>query len=143
MAEKNKTQPTKVSPQRYVAALENTGRRADAERLMDLFADWVGAPAKMWGSSIIGFGRYHYTYESGREGDAPLAGFAPRKNELVVYLVGRIEDQTDKLSRLGPHKMGKACLYVKRLEQIDEKVLRALVLDSVAYLKEKYPTFDA
>lgn len=142
MKAKNKTRPSEISAKDYIASLENPQRRADAERLLTLMGEWVGVPAKMWGPSIIGFGRYHYTYESGREGDAPLAGFAARKNETVIYLVGRIEKQAERLARLGPHKMGKACLYVKRLEQIDEAVLHELVMDSIAHLKKTYPTFD-
>lgn len=139
---KNKTHPTDISPIDYVAAVQNAQRRTDAEYLLKKMQTWVGAPAKMWGPSIIGFGRYHYTYESGREGDAPLAAFAPRKNETVVYLAGKIDEQGEKLARLGPHKMGQSCLYIKRLEHIDEAVLHALVSESVAYLRKKYPTFN-
>lgn len=93
----------------------------------------------MWGPTMIGFGSYHYIYESGREGDMFLAGFAPRKTELVIYLVGKIQDQAELLDKLGKHKMGKACLYVKRLEQIDMDVLEELIVKSIAAIKAQYP----
>ena len=106
---------------------------------MQLFERVTGAPAKMWGPTMIGFGQYHYKYDSGREGDLFLAGFAPRKSELVVYLVGKIENQSALLAKLGKHRMGRACLYIKRLEQIDLAVLEELVRKSIAALKAKYP----
>lgn len=135
----NKTKPTAVSPQDYVAQVEKDWQRQDAYWLMEMMERVVGEPAKMWGPSIIGFGQYHYRYESGREGDAMLAGFAPRKGNTVVYLVGKIPDQQDLLDKLGPYKMGRACLYLKNLEKIDRAVLEELVVKSVAAQRAKYP----
>lgn len=135
----NKTKPTAASPQEYVANVEMDWQRADAAWLMKMMERVVGAPAKMWGPSIIGFGQYHYKYESGREGDAMLAGFAPRKGQNVVYLVGEIPDQQELLDRLGPYKMGKACLYLKNLDKIDRDILEELVVKSVTALRAKYP----
>lgn len=94
----------------------------------------------MWGPSIIGFGQFHYRYDSGHEGDSFLAGFSPRKAETVVYLMGQIPDQTELLGGLGPHRMGKGCLYIRNLDKIDFTVLTELVNKSVAALKAKYPT---
>jgi hypothetical protein len=103
-------------------------RREDARRLCGLLADWTGEPPAMWGTSIVGFGSYHYRYESGHGGTAALVGFSPRKANLVLYLVGGVEDRHRKLlERLGPHKTGKGCLYLKRLDDVDHEVLRQLV----------------
>ena len=137
--DQNKTKPTDVSPAAHVGALENDVRRRDAERLLVHFEKLTGEKPNMWGSSIIGFGTYRYRYDSGREGEMFLAGFAPRKTETVVYLMGEIPDQAELLSRLGRHKAGKSCLYIKDLEEIDLAVLTELVVKSVAALKEKYP----
>jgi len=128
-----------MSPEDYVAAVEHDGRRADCQVLMQLMRRLTGEEPKMWGPSMIGFGSYHYVYESGREGDMFVAGFAPRKSELAIYLMGRIPDQADLLATLGKHKMGKSCLYVKRLDQIDMAVLEALIVKSIAAIKAQYP----
>ncbi|MEU8298973.1 DUF1801 domain-containing protein [Micromonospora sp. NPDC048909] len=122
------TVPTDVSVDDFLAAVPDDRRRADAERLRALMGEVTGEPAAMWGPSIVGFGSYHYTYESGRSGDAPLVGFSPRKQQLVVYLVGGFEARYGAvLARLGPHKTGKGCLYLKRLDDVDESALRELV----------------
>jgi hypothetical protein len=103
-------------------------RREDARALCALMADWTGESPRVWGTGIVGFGSYDYKYASGHEGTAPLVAFAPRKTSLVVYLVGGIEERYPKLlEQLGPHKTGKGCLYLKRLEQVDRVVLRKLV----------------
>lgn len=116
----------------FLATVENEARRNDAHRLIELMTEVTGEPPVMWGPSIIGFGSYHYRYATGREGDAPLAGFSPRKQNLVVYLVGGYEDRYAKLlEQLGPHKAGKACLYLKRLADVDLEALRTLVERSV------------
>ena len=123
-----KTQPTSASPEAFLAAVPNDARRADARRLNELLAEWTGEPPKLWGPSIVGYGEYRYRYDSGREGTAPLVGFSPRKASLVVYLVGGIEARYPKLlEQLGPHKLGKGCLYLKRLDDVDQDVLRTLV----------------
>ena len=103
-------------------------RREDAHRLCALMQEITGNPPAMWGTSIIGFGRYHYRYASGREGDGPLAGFSPRGQHLVIYLVGEFADRhRAALARLGPHKTGKGCLYIKRLDDVDHDALRELI----------------
>jgi hypothetical protein len=120
--------PTGAAVQEFLAAVPDERRRADAHRLCELMEQITGEPAAMWGPSIVGFGSHHYRYDSGREGDAPLAGFSPRKANLVVYLVGGYEQRYPSLlAKLGPHKTGKACLYLRRLEDVDQAVLRQLV----------------
>ncbi|GIJ80921.1 protein of unknown function (DU1801) [Micromonospora phaseoli] len=122
------TAPTGQPVEEFLAAVPNESRRADAQRLIALMREVTGEEPVMWGPSIIGFGRYHYRYDSGREGDSALAGFSPRKQHLVVYLVGGFEDRyASALARLGPHKTGKGCLYLKSLDRVDLAVLRELV----------------
>ncbi len=137
MAE-NKTKATQVSVAAHIAAITNEGQRNDCEALAGLLTKWTKAEPKMWGPTIVGFGLYRYKYESGREGESCISGFAARKNELVVYLAAESEQQKQLLARLGKHKMGKACLYFKRLSDIDVKVLQQLVLGSVAEIKRRY-----
>ncbi|MET7328182.1 DUF1801 domain-containing protein [Nonomuraea sp. NPDC005650] len=122
------TVPTDASVDDFLAAVSDTRRRADAERLRAILSEVTGEPAVMWGPSIVGFGSYRYTYASGRTGDWPLAGFSPRKQQLVVYLVGGFEERhASVLARLGPHRAGKGCLYLKRLDDVDESALRELI----------------
>jgi Domain of unknown function (DU1801) len=122
-----KTLPSEQSVDAFIAAAPSA-RRTDAETLCRLLAKWTGEPPTMWGTSIVGFGSYRYRYDSGHEGTAPLVGFSPRKANLVLYLVGGVEDRYPKLlQRLGPHKVGKGCLYLKRLDVVDHEVLRTLV----------------
>jgi Domain of unknown function (DU1801) len=137
MAE-NKTKVTQVSVEDHIAAIANEAQREDCATLVRLLQQWTKAPPKMWGPTIIGFGLYRYKYESGREGEMCITGFAARKNELVVYLVAEGEQQTQRLAQLGTHKMGKACLYFKRLSDIDVKVLEQLVKSSIAEIKQRY-----
>jgi hypothetical protein len=123
-----KTLPSDQSADAFLAAVPDDARREDALALAGLMSEWTGEPAVMWGTSIVGFGRYDYRYESGREGTAPLVGFSPRKANLVVYLVGGVEGRyPELLEQLGPHKLGKGCLYLKRLGDVDRETLRALV----------------
>jgi hypothetical protein len=133
----NKTKPTKVSPAAFVADIANERQRKDSRELMKLFRELTGKPAKMWGPTIVGFGTYHYVYPSGREGDAPLIGFAPRKGELVIYL----HPGPDKglRAKLGKHKASVSCLYIKTLEDIDIAVLRQLAQASIAEVRRRYP----
>ncbi|MET7705025.1 DUF1801 domain-containing protein [Micromonospora sp. NPDC005413] len=120
--------PTEVSVDDFLAAIPDERKRADAGRLRAVMGEVTGESAVMWGPSIVGFGRYRYTYDSGRTGEAPLAGFSPRKQHLVVYLVGGFEDRYGPiLARLGPHRVGKGCLYLKRLDDVDESALRELI----------------
>jgi hypothetical protein len=124
--------PSGVPVGEYLDAVPDAGRRADAHRLRELIEDVTGEPPAMWGPGIVGFGRYHYRYDSGREGDATLAAFAPRKQHLVVYLVAGYEDRYPAaLGKLGTYKAGKGCLYLKRLADVDEAVLRELIENTV------------
>lgn len=134
-----KTKPTPVSVTDFIAAVENPKRRADAETLLALFTEISGEPAKMWGRSIIGFGRYHYRYDSGHEGDAPRLGFSPRKAQTVVYVMSGAAGQADQIARLGKVKSSVSCLYINRLDQIDMEVLREMAVTSLAHMRERYP----
>jgi hypothetical protein len=131
MAE-NKTKPTDASVEDYIASRANEQQRADCQELMALLQKVTKQPPTMWGPSIVGFGVYRYTYESGRTGEAPIAGFAIRGRELVVYLVADGDEQRSLSSKLGKHKMGKACLYFRQLADLDKVVLEQLVAGSVA-----------
>lgn len=137
MAE-NKTRSTGASVEDYLAARGSEQQRADCQELMTLLEKATQQPPRMWGPSIVGFGSYRYTYESGHTGEAPLAGFAIRGRELVVYVTAEPDEQKSLLSRLGPHKMGKSCLYFKRLADLDRPVLEKLVAGSVAEVKRRY-----
>ncbi|MEO0872519.1 MAG: DUF1801 domain-containing protein [Pseudomonadota bacterium] len=144
MAE-NKTKPTTVDPRDFVAAVEHDRRRRDAERLLDIFQDVTGLEPRMWGPSLIGYGRYHYKYDSGREGDMLMTGFSPRKANLVMYIMPGYQGDAMQgmLSRLGKHKLGKACLYINKLADVDEDVLREIIAFGVATVRERYETFDS
>jgi hypothetical protein len=119
---------TGESVEAFLSSIPNEQRLTDARQLCALMQDITGEPAEMWGTSIVGFGRYHYRYASGHEGDSALASFSPRKEHLVVYLVGEFESRySTALARLGPHKTGKGCLYLKRLSDVNEDALRELI----------------
>lgn len=137
MAE-NKTKPTDASVEDYIASRANEQQRADCQELMALLQKVTRQPPTMWGPSIVGYGVYRYTYDSGRTGEAPVAGFAIRGRELVVYLVAEGDKQKSLLSRLGKHKMGKSCLYFKQLADLDKSVLEQLVANSVAEVRQRY-----
>jgi hypothetical protein len=134
----NKTKPTDVSPAAFIAKVANEQQRRDCRELMKLFREVTGKPAKMWGPSIVGFGSYHYVYPSGREGDAPLIGFAPRKNELSLYLAPYVDDKGLK-AKLGKHTAGAGCLHIKQLADVDRGVLSRLAKASIAALRKRYP----
>jgi len=138
MAE-NKTKETQASVAAFIDALPDPTRRADAKALVQLMQSATGEKPKMWGPSIIGFGSCHYVYESGREGDMPLVGFSPRKAATVLYSMG-FEGSEAHLARLGKHTTGKGCLYIKKLADVDMKVLERLVAESVASRRAKYPS---
>jgi hypothetical protein len=138
MAE-NKTQATEAEVTAFIAGVADETRRADAHIIAEMMARLSGAPAKMWGPSIIGFGRYHYKYDSGREGDTLRIGFSPRKGQTVLYLPGIISGQADLRARLGKHKEGKGCLYIKRLADVDAAVLEEMMVASIRYMAERYP----
>jgi hypothetical protein len=131
MAE-NKTKPTKVSVAAFIAALTNDSQRADAKALVKLMQAESGEKPKLWGPSIIGFGSYHYKYESGRQGDMPLIAFSPRKGATVLYIAAGLGGSKALLTKLGKYSMGKGCLYMKKLADVDEPVLKKLVAKAVA-----------
>lgn len=141
MAE-NKTKPTDASVKDYIASRANAQQRTDCRELMVLFKKVAGHSPRMWGPSIVGYGSYRYTYESGRTGEAFLAGFAIRGRELVVYLMAEGEKQRSLLSRLGKHKMTKSCLYFKQLADLDRSVLERLVVGSIADVRRRYGQDD-
>ncbi|WNB84430.1 DUF1801 domain-containing protein [Cellulomonas sp. ATA003] len=122
-----KTVPTPDDVGAFVAAVADDVRRRDAETLVELMARATGQPPVLWGPSIVGFGSYHYVYESGREGDASAVGFSPRKASTTVYLADGFDAYTDDLARLGPHSLGKSCLYLKDLSTVDLAVLEGMV----------------
>src|SRR5713226_6648744 len=128
----NKTRPTKASVAAFIDALTDQTKRADAKVLVKLMQSATGEKPKMWGPSIIGFGSYHYTYDSGREGDMPLVGFSPRKAATVLYIHTGFSDHPALLAKLGKHTTGKGCLYIKKLADVDQKVLEEMVVKSVA-----------
>ncbi len=134
---KNKTLATDASVDAYIASRANEQQAADCRVLMAMFNKLTGEPAKMWGPSIVGHGSYRYTYESGRSGEAPLAGFAIRGREIVVYLDCE-ESGKPLLAKLGKHKMGKSCLYFKQLSDLDVSILEQLVAGSIASVKQRY-----
>ena len=141
MAE-NKTKPTDRSVENYIASRASEKQRADCQALMVLLERVTRQQPTMWGPSIVGYGSYRYTYESGRTGVAPLASFAIRGSEIVIYLMVEGEKQKSLLSKLGKHKMGKVCLYFKRLADLDKLVLEQLVVGSVAEVRRRYGQAD-
>lgn len=134
-----KTKATRASVSGYLAARASEAQLADCRALMSLMGKLTGQPPKMWGPSIVGYGSYTYQYESGRTGESCLTGFAIRGKELVIYLVAEGKGQAALLSRLGPHRMGKACLYIKRLADLDRAVLEKLVAGSMAEIRHRHP----
>jgi hypothetical protein len=138
MAE-NKTKPTEASVEAYIASKANAQQLADCRELMALLKKVTRQSPRMWGPSIVGYGSYRYTYESGRTGEAPLAGFAIRGRDLVVYLSAEEKAQRTLLSKLGKHKMGKSCLHFKQLADLDRPTLEKLVVGSIAEVRGRYP----
>lgn len=133
-------QETSENVSKFVEEIEDEKKRQDTYQLIQLFSEETGYEPKMWGTNIIGFGRYHYKYASGHEGDAASIGFSPRKAQFSIYLSQPDnEKRAEQLARLGKHKMGKGCLYIKKIADIDPAVLKELVQDSVSYIKETYP----
>lgn len=133
-----KTKPTDVSVDDFINSVENPGRREDAFLLKDIMADITGETPTMWGPSIIGYGTYHYKYDSGREGDMLAVGFSPRKANMVCYVMGVLGDKDPRLQQLGKHKIGKSCLYLGRLSGIDMDVLKEMIADSYQQTIERY-----
>ncbi len=134
----NKTSATNAIVDAYIAAITDEQQRHDCGILIGVMSGVTHQSPQMWGSSIVGFGTYHYQYESGREGDMCITGFSPRKGSISIYLNASGPNQDQLLSKLGKHKMGKACLKFKRLAEIDGKVLQQLIADSVDEVKRRY-----
>lgn len=142
MAE-TKTRATAASVEEYLASRASPEQLSDCRALIAICTRVTGQPPRMWGPSIVGFGSYTYTYESGHSGEACLAGFAVRGRELVVYLTADEPAQAELLAKLGKHKRGKACLYFKRLADLDVRVLESLIANSVGEVKRRYPSGGA
>ena len=135
----NKTRVTAQSPEDYLATVESEKRRREGEQLLTLFRDVTGYEARMWGPSIIGFGRYHYRYDSGREGDHLATGFSPRKAKLSIYIMPGYQDYSAILDRLGKHSLGKSCLYINKLDDVDMDVLAELIRAGLRDLDAIWP----
>lgn len=133
-----KTKETDNSVLEFIENVEHPNKREDAYRLLDIFTETTGYPAKMWGPSIIGFGSYHYKYESGHEGDAPLVGFSPRKAKISLYFATGDAERDALLQQLGKHTASKGCVYINKVADINEEVLKALINQSVSFLNRKY-----
>jgi len=139
MAE-TKTKPTQLSVADFIDAVENPVRRDDAKAVCAMLERVTGESPTMWGPSIVGFGSYHYRYDSGNESDMCRLGFSPRKAELVLYILTDGPDEAEKLARLGKHKTGKSCLYIKKLSDVDMAVLEGLCRDRLDHMERAYPT---
>ena len=139
MAE-NKTQPTNSSVTAFINGIEDKEKRAEARKISAMMRKVTGAKPKMWDSSIVGFGQYHYKYESGREGDFILTGFSVRKQALTLYIMTGFEGVDSIMSKLGKYKTGKSCLYIKRLSDVDQKLLERLISRSVQTMRKNYET---
>ncbi len=138
----NKTVKTKLSPSKFVNCVEHPVRQADAVFLLKWFKQVTGLNPAMWGDTLIGYGRYYYKYDSGREGESFLTGFSPRKASMSVYIMPGYQDMSEKLARLGKHKHGKSCLYINKLADIDLAVLEEIVVEGVEYMRANYKTWD-
>ena len=143
MTKANKTVPEGLKLENYLAQIMPDDRRTDCLKIYNMMAEITGWPAKVWGSKlasgIIGFGDYHYKYDSGREGDFFRIGFSSRAQSITIYIMPGYNDFSDELSRLGKHKLGKSCLYIKRLSDIDESVLAEIMQKGLDIMAEKYP----
>jgi Domain of unknown function (DU1801) len=134
-----KTLRNKASVIQFIGAIPDPVRRADAKALLKMMRAVTGDEPQMWGPAIIGFGSYHYVYDSGREGDMPLVGFSPRKAASVLYVMTGFKGSKSLLAKLGRHTAGKSCLYIKRLAEVDQQVLETLIVKSVVAVRAKYP----
>ncbi len=139
MAE-NKTQRNDGDVLAYLESVSNKRRREDSLVVLEMMGEVTGEPAELWGTSIVGFGSYHFKYESGREGDFMITGFAPRKQALTLYIMGGFERHEELLGKLGKHKTGSSCLYINKLADVDLDVLREIVAESVAHMRREHPS---
>lgn len=133
-----KTKENDASVEAFLNGVEHDVRRADAFTLLEIMTPLTGEPAKMWGKSIVGFGRYHYKYKSGREGDWMLTGFSPRKASMSVYIMSGFKEEQDLLSKLGKHKHSVSCLYINKLPDIDQVILEELISRSLVKMRKWY-----
>ncbi|SFS68690.1 DUF1801 domain-containing protein [Paenibacillus sp. BC26] len=133
-----KTKETDKSVLEFIENVESVAKREDAYKLLDIFTEESGFEAKMWGPSIIGFGSYHYKYESGHEGDAPYVGYSPRKAKISLYFAPDDPQREELLQRLGKHTSGKSCVYINKIADIDVQVMRELIQNTLAYVRERY-----
>jgi hypothetical protein len=133
-----KTKPTNAPVEDFLNSIEEESKRDDSLALLKIMKEVTGDEPKMWGPSIVGFGNYHYKYPTGTEGDWILTGFSPRKQALTLYIMAGFTSYEDLLAKLGKYKHGKSCLYVKKLADVDEKVLRKLISSSIETIKERY-----
>ena len=134
-----KTKPTEISVQSFLENVPDEGVRDDCHELVKIMKKITGEPPKMWGPSIVGFGKYHYKYDSGHEGYSCLTGFSPRKQNLSLYVMPGFAEKSDLLEKLGKYKAAKGCLYIKRLADVDVEILKKLIKTTVDFLKKKYP----
>lgn len=136
---KNKTTETEVKVSDFIESyVDKEQKKVDSYKLIELMSEWSGFKPRMWGPTIIGFGSYHYKYASGHEGDAPMLGFSPRKAQFSLYVYSKTEKSDALLKDLGKYKMGKACIYMKKLEDINIPILKQLCMESIAYLNEHH-----
>ncbi len=136
---KNKTTETEVDVFDFIESyVDNEQKKADSHKLIELMREWSGFQPKMWGSTIIGFGNYHYKYTSGHEGDAPLLGFSPRKTQFSLYIYSKTDKSDELLKDFGKFKMGKSCIYIKKLDDIDISILKKLCIETIKYLNEHH-----
>ena len=135
-----KTKPNRASVTAFIKSIDDPQKRADAEKVAAIMREITGSRAKMWGPSMVGFGRYRYQYESGHAGEWMLTGFSPRKQALTLYIMSGFGKYETLMKKLGKYKTGKSCLYVKRLSDVDETVLRRLITESVKHLRKTYET---
>lgn len=139
MPKKNKTIETEINVLEFINSfVDNEQKKQDSLRLIDLMKEWSGYEPKMWGTTMIGFGSYHYRYASGHEGDAMIIGFSPRKAEFSLYVNVPGQENQDLFKQLGKYKMGKACIYIKKLSDINTGILEQICKDSIKFIKERY-----
>ncbi|MEM7277574.1 MAG: DUF1801 domain-containing protein [Pseudomonadota bacterium] len=139
MAE-NKTVPTKLSVKDFIAGVKNETRRKDAQVLLKIMREVTGKRAKMWGNSLVGFDKYHYKYDSGREGDSLMVGFSPRAQNMAIYIMPGFEPFEKIMAKLGKYKTGASCLYINKLADVDIKVLTRLITQSYKLMQKRYPS---
>ena len=136
----NKTQPSQQSVISFIESVDSEQRKKDAHQLLSFMKDITQEKAVLWGPSLIGFGKYHYKCDSGREGDFFEVGFSPRKTALTIYIMSGFSKHDALMSKLGKYKTGKSCLYVKKLDDIDMDILRELIVESIKFIRKKYPS---